>query len=245
MTTTVRMKASDIYKDWHVLDAAGRPLGRIATEAAVLLRGKHKPTYEPHLDDGDFVIVINASKVKVTGRKESQMRYYRHSGYPGGLKSRSFPEQMSRFPDRVLERAIKGMLPKGSLGEAIAKHLKVYPGPNHPHSSQVTGTANVVAARVAAAAAAEPSQMKAPRLRPLSIPQGSEAAVEEAVIDVVEAPVAEIVAEESKPTRRRRKAEEPVAAEASEAPEASSESEPVVEAAAEPEAAPADGETEE
>lgn len=102
MNTTVRMKQSEVYKDWHVIDAAGRPLGRVATEVAALLKGKHKPTYERHLDDGDFVIVVNASQVRVTGNKADQITYYRHSGFPGGLKSRSYSEQMAKFPERVL-----------------------------------------------------------------------------------------------------------------------------------------------
>jgi large subunit ribosomal protein L13 len=171
MNTTVRMKASQITKDWHVIDAAGKPLGRVATEAAILLRGKHKPTYEPHLDDGDFVIVVNAAKVKVSGRKSEQMVYYRHSGYPGGLKSRTYPEMMEKFPERVLERAIKGMLPGGTLGESMYKHLKVYRRADHPHESQITGSDRAKAVRMAAAAAAPIEQMKAKRLRPLSVPQ--------------------------------------------------------------------------
>ena len=209
MNTTLRMKASDIYKDWHVIDAADQPLGRVASEAAILLRGKHKPTYEPHLDDGDFVIIINASKVRVTGRKSSQMMYYRHSGYPGGLKKRTYPQQLARFPDRVLERAIKGMLPGGTLGESMAKHLKVYARANHPHQSQVAGSANAKAARDAAAAAHIIEPMKAPRLRPLSIPQGSEPPV--AVMAAAVEAVVEAVAEAPKAPRRTKKTEEPAA----------------------------------
>jgi large subunit ribosomal protein L13 len=173
MNTTVRLKASEIYKDWHVIDAAGRPLGRVATEAATLLRGKHKPTFEPHLDAGDFVIVVNASKVRVTGAKESQIRYYRHSGYPGGLKSRTYTEQMARFPDRVLEQAIWGMLPDGPLGKKMLRHLKVYAGPNHPHASQVAFTEKAQAARAEAAEVLKTETRKAPRLRPLSVPQAA------------------------------------------------------------------------
>ncbi len=207
MNTTLRMKASDIYKDWHVIDAADQPLGRVASEAAILLRGKHKPTYEPHLDDGDFVIIINASKVRVTGRKSSQMMYYRHSGYPGGLKKRTYPQQLARFPDRVLERAIKGMLPGGTLGESMAKHLKVYARANHPHQSQVAGSAKAKEARDAAFAALIIEPMKAPRLRPLSIPQGSEAPAAVAAEPVVEAVVEPVVAA-PKATRRTKKVEE-------------------------------------
>ena len=170
MNTTVRIKASQIYKDWHVIDAAGRPLGRVATEAAVLLRGKHKPTYEPHLDDGDFVVVINAGQVKVTGNKAEQNRYYTHSGYPGGLRTRTYTEQFNRFPERVIEKAVWGMLPGGSLGEAMLKHLKVYRGSHHPHQSQITGSQRAQAARAEALQATLTEPMKAPRLRPLSVP---------------------------------------------------------------------------
>lgn len=169
MDTTVRTKQSEIYKDWHVIDATGRPLGRIATEAATLLRGKHKPNYEPHLDGGDFVIVINAGKVVVTGQKASQMKYYRHSGYPGGLKERSYTDQLARFPDRVLERAIKGMLPKGTLGQSIGKHLKVYRGSAHPHQSQVVGSERAQVTRAATIAEHIGEPMKAKRLRPLTV----------------------------------------------------------------------------
>ena len=150
MNTTVRMKQSEVYKDWHVIDAAGRPLGRVATEVASLLKGKHKPTYEPHLDDGDFVIVVNASQVRVTGNKANQKTYYRHSGYPGGLKSRSYTQQFEKFPERVLEQAIWGMLPKGPLGKQMFKHLKVYKGLNHPHQSQLAGTVKAQEARTVA-----------------------------------------------------------------------------------------------
>lgn len=167
-TKTVRMKASQITKDWHVIDAAGRPLGRVATEVATLLRGKHKPTFEPHLDMGDFVIVVNASKVRLSGGKSAEKNYYRHSGYPGGLKVRSFEEQLARFPDRIIQDAVWGMLPGGSLGKKMLKHLKVYAGPDHPHASQVTGSERARAAREAAAAESLLAPRKAPRLRPLS-----------------------------------------------------------------------------
>ena len=175
MTSTVRSKASEIAKSWHVVDAAGRPLGRVATEAATLLRGKHKPTYEPHLDDGDFVIIINAGKVQLSGRKAEQKVYYRHSGYPGNLRKRTFAEQMARRPERVLERSVWGMLPKGPLGKRIRRHLKVYAGAEHPHQAQITGSER--AAEAAAQAEAEALQAliedppKPPRLRPLSVPE--------------------------------------------------------------------------
>ncbi|MBK7127519.1 MAG: 50S ribosomal protein L13 [Dehalococcoidia bacterium] len=171
MNTTVRMKQSEVYKDWHVIDAAGRPLGRVATEVASLLKGKHKPTYEPHLDDGDFVIVVNASQVRVTGNKANQKTYYRHSGYPGGLKSRSYTQQFEKFPERVLEQAIWGMLPKGPLGKQMFKHLKVYKGLNHPHQSQLAGTVKAQEARTVAQSELATVVPKVKRLRPLSVPQ--------------------------------------------------------------------------
>ena len=138
------------------------PLGRVATEAAILLRGKHKPTYEPHLDDGDFVIVINAGQVKVTGHKAEQNKYYTHSGYPGGLRTRTYTEQFNRFPERVIEKAVWGMLPGGSLGEAMFKHLKVYRGAHHPHQSQITGSERAQAARAEALQASPLRAQRAP-----------------------------------------------------------------------------------
>ncbi len=134
---TYSTKASDIEREWHVIDASGKTLGRLASEVARLLRGKHKPIYVPHLDTGDYVIVINADKVRVTGNKAKQKLYYRHSGYPGGLKSTSLAEMMESHPTRVIEHAVKGMLPKNPLGRAMFKKLKVYAGPNHPHQAQV------------------------------------------------------------------------------------------------------------
>lgn len=137
MNTTVRIKQSQVYKDWHVIDAADRPLGRVATEVAYLLKGKHKPTYEPHLPMGDFVIVVNAKEIGLTGNKATEKVYYRHSGYPGGLRERTFEEQLAKDPRRVVEKAVKGMLPSSTLGRELFRHLKVYSGPNHPHAAQV------------------------------------------------------------------------------------------------------------
>lgn len=210
MNTTVRIKQSQVYKDWHVIDAAGRPLGRVATEAAYLLKGKHKPTYEPHLDDGDFVIVVNASQVRVTGRKSEQITYYRHSGYPGGLKSRSYNEQMEKFPERVLEQAIWGMLPKGPLGKAMFKHLKVYRNANHPHQSQVVGSDKAKAARDAAAAESATAPVKVKRLRPLSVP----VVVETAEAPKAKAPSAAAAAARQARARVRQEAAAPAEAEA-------------------------------
>ena len=138
---TYSTKPSDVRRTWHVLDADNVPLGRLATQAAHLIRGKHKPMFAPHLDTGDFVIVINAAKVAFTGRKEEQKLYYRHSGYPGGLKQRTVREETAVDPRRVVEYAVFGMLPKTSLGKQLHGHLKVYPGPNHPHAAQVNGPA--------------------------------------------------------------------------------------------------------
>ncbi len=140
---TYSTKSSDIERQWHVVDASGKVLGRLATEVATLLQGKHKPIFSPHLDTGDYVVVINAAKVKVTGKKEKQKMYYRHSGYPGGLKSTSLERMMQIHPTRVIEYAVKGMLPHNRLGQAMIKKLKVYTAEIHPHQAQVTpGPAN-------------------------------------------------------------------------------------------------------
>ena len=136
-TKTYRLRGSEIERKWHVIDAAGRPLGRVASEAAHLLLGKHKPTYEPHLPMGDHVIVVNAGKVILTGNKATQKVYYRHSGYPGNLRQRTFEEQMERDPRRVIETAIKGMLPHNPRGRELFRHLRVYTGPDHPHEAQL------------------------------------------------------------------------------------------------------------
>jgi large subunit ribosomal protein L13 len=123
-------------REWYVVDAAGQTLGRLASEIAKILRGKHKPTFSPHLDTGDFVVVTNCERIMVTGDKLDTVRYYRHSRYPGGLKSRTMREQLDRFPDRVLLAAVKGMLPKTKLGRAQIKKLRIYPGGEHPHEAQ-------------------------------------------------------------------------------------------------------------
>ncbi len=134
---TYTPRASDIERRWHVIDASGKTLGRIATDIAQLLRGKSKPTYSPHLDTGDFVVVINAAKVRVTGKKAEEKIYYRHSGYPGGLKSITFAKMLATHPERPIEHAVKGMLPHNSQGRAMARRLKVYAGDTHPHQAQV------------------------------------------------------------------------------------------------------------
>jgi large subunit ribosomal protein L13 len=130
---TYSTKASDIKREWHIIDASDKVLGRFATQVASLLMGKHKPMYSPNLDTGDFVVVINAAKVQVTGNKMKQKLYYRHSGYPGGLKSISLEKMMQTHPTRVIEHAVKGMLPHNRLGAKMFKKLKVYAGDTHPH----------------------------------------------------------------------------------------------------------------
>lgn len=129
-------KPSDIQRNWYVVDATDQTLGRLATQIANLLRGKTKPEYTPHTDVGDFVVVVNAEKVSVTGRKLDQKYYYRHSGYPGGIKGISLRRQLELHPERVIQAAVKGMLPKGPLGRLMYKKLKVYAGPEHPHEAQ-------------------------------------------------------------------------------------------------------------
>ena len=136
MSTTV-LSSNDVERAWHVIDAADRPLGRVATEVAVLLRGKHKPAYHPSQDVGDYVIVINAARVAATGRKLEQKKYYRHSGYLGGLKEQTLKELLAKRPERAIERAVRGMLPKTRLGRTQYRHLRVYAGPNHPHEGQI------------------------------------------------------------------------------------------------------------
>jgi large subunit ribosomal protein L13 len=133
---TYSPKPGEVTRTWHVIDAEDVVLGRLATQVAHLLRGKHKPTFAPHVDTGDFVIIVNAGKVALTGNKRDQKFAYRHSGYPGGLRKRSFGELLDTRPDRLLEKVVKGMLPKNKLGRAQGKKLKVYAGPDHPHAAQ-------------------------------------------------------------------------------------------------------------
>ncbi|MEE2044171.1 MULTISPECIES: 50S ribosomal protein L13 [Nocardiopsidaceae] len=133
---TYSPKPSDVQRQWHVVDATDLVLGRMASQVATLLRGKHKPYYAPHIDTGDFVIVVNADKVALTGKKLEQKKAYRHSGYPGGLRSVAYVDLLENNPERAIEKAVKGMLPKGSLGRQMAKKLKVYAGAEHPHQAQ-------------------------------------------------------------------------------------------------------------
>ena len=134
--TTYTAKAGQVEHGWYVVDAQDKVLGRLASQIAVRLRGKHKPIYTPHVDTGDYIVVVNAAKLRVTGRKSERKIYYRHSGYPGGIYSTNFAKLQARHPDRVLRLAVKGMLPKGPLGYAMIKKLKVYGGATHPHSAQ-------------------------------------------------------------------------------------------------------------
>ena len=133
---THAVKAGEIERDWHVVDAEGQTLGRLATRIAVLLRGKHKPTFSNHLDVGDPVIVVNAAKIRVTGKKLTDKLYIRHSGYPGGLKSETLERLLKRRPEEVVRRAVRGMLPQNRLGDKTARKLHVYAGPDHPHAAQ-------------------------------------------------------------------------------------------------------------
>ncbi len=134
--TTFSAKAHEVNRDWYVVDAEGKTLGRLATEVARRLRGKHKPIYTPHVDTGDYIIIVNADKVHVTGNKATDKLYYRHTGYVGNLKSASFEKMQARAPGRVIELAVKGMLPKNPLGRAMYRKLKVYSGPDHMHAAQ-------------------------------------------------------------------------------------------------------------
>ena len=159
---TYSLKAGEIQKAWHVVDATDQTLGRLATRVAMLLLGKHKPTYTPHLDMGDFVVVVNASRIRVTGNKLEDKIYYRHTGYVGGLKETPLKTMLEKHPDRVLEKAVKGMLPRNTLAKSQLKHLKVYPDGDHPHEAQVIASKKAqkdyVPAPMAALASAKESR---------------------------------------------------------------------------------------
>nr|VFJ46814.1 MAG: LSU ribosomal protein L13P [Candidatus Kentron sp. FW]VFJ48982.1 MAG: LSU ribosomal protein L13P [Candidatus Kentron sp. FW] len=140
---TFSARPASITKEWYLVDANGKTLGRLATEIARRLRGKHKPIYTPHMDTGDYIVVVNASKVRVTGKKMKDKIYYRHSGYPGGIKSESLGQLLSRRPERVIELAVKGMLPRGPLGRALFRKLRVFPGATHNHIAQKPKPLNI------------------------------------------------------------------------------------------------------
>lgn len=133
---TFSAKPHEVQRDWYVIDASDKVLGRLASEIAKRLRGKHKPIYTPHVDTGDFIVVVNVEKLRVTGAKAQDKKYFRHSGYPGGIYERNFEKLQQRFPERVLQKAVKGMLPKGPLGYSMIKKLKCYVGSSHPHAAQ-------------------------------------------------------------------------------------------------------------
>jgi large subunit ribosomal protein L13 len=141
---TWNAKAGDVEREWYLVDAEGQTLGRLATRIADTLRGKTKPQYTPHVDTGDFVVVVNAEKIAVTGKKLDDKIYYRHSGYPGGLRERTLREQLERRPEEVLRKAVKGMLPRNRLGRAQLRKLKIYAGPEHPHTAQAPKTFTTV-----------------------------------------------------------------------------------------------------
>lgn len=133
---TFTAKPAEVKRDWYVIDASGKTLGRLATEVARRLRGKHKPEFTPHVDTGDYIVVINAKDVRVSGNKSTDKLYHHHTGYPGGIKSITFEKQIAKKPEKVIETAVKGMLPKGPLGRAMYRKLKVYPGAEHSHAAQ-------------------------------------------------------------------------------------------------------------
>ena len=143
MSYTVSAKPAEVKRDWYVVDAEGKTLGRLATEIARRLRGKHKAEYTPHVDTGDYIVVVNAEKVHVTGNKRNDKMYYRHSGFPGGLKEANLNKMIQTFPERTIEFAVKGMLPKGPLGRAMYSKLKVYAGTEHPHTAQQPKELNI------------------------------------------------------------------------------------------------------
>ena len=140
---TYSAKTGEVNQAWFIVDATDKTLGRLASEIAHRLRGKHKPEYTPHIDTGDYIVVVNAEKVKVTGAKSTDKMYHHHTGYPGGLKSFSFEKLIERAPERVLQRAVKGMLPRNTLGRAMFRKLKVYAGSEHPHTAQQPETLNI------------------------------------------------------------------------------------------------------
>ncbi len=133
---TFTAKPETVVQDWYLVDATDKVLGRLATQIATRLRGKHKPEYTPHVDTGDHIVIVNAAKIRVTGDKINQKKYYRHSGYPGGIKETVLSDELENNPERVIERAVKGMLPKNSLGRAMFRKLRVYAGPDHTHQAQ-------------------------------------------------------------------------------------------------------------
>jgi len=206
--------ANDLVNDWQVVDASGQVLGRLATQIATLLMGKHKPNYVPHMMSGDFVVVINAEQIKVTGLKAEKKIYKRHSQYPGNLKEISYEVMHDRHPERVIELAVKGMLPKSKLGRQMLKRLKVYAGAEHPHSAQVLGSERRDAREAAAAAKAEAETAKAEVKKPAAkkAPAKKAAPKAKAEVKAEVAPAAEAaVATEEKPAAKKPAAKKPAA----------------------------------
>lgn len=140
---TISATPATVKRDWYIVDASGKTLGRMAAEIAHRLRGKHKPEFTPHVDTGDYIVVVNAEKVRVTGRKTTDKMYHHHTGYPGGLKSISFDKLIAKAPERIIQGAVKGMMPRGPLGRAMFKKLKVYAGDAHPHAAQQPQELNI------------------------------------------------------------------------------------------------------
>src|SRR5581483_3405172 len=205
---TYSTTVAEVRRTWHVLDASNVPLGRLATQAASLIRGKHKVTYAPHLDTGDYVVVVNAEKVALSGQKLQQKKYYSHSQYPGGLKIRSVREQIERNPARVVEKAVFGMLPHNRLGRSLHGHLKVYVGPEHPHAAQVNGPA-----QPALSQPPPPGRARAKKgtTRPAAAATATEnAAAVAAAVPLTQAPAAQLPAAEE-PVAELPAGEEPAA----------------------------------
>jgi len=215
-------RASELVNDWQVLDASGQVLGRLATQVATFLMGKHKPSYVPHMLTGDFVVVLNAKEIKVTGLKAEQKIYRRHSQYPGNLKEIPYARMQERQPERIIELAVKGMLPKNKLGRQMLKRLKVYAGAEHPHEAQILGSerreareeAAAVKAEAAAVEAAKDAPKKAPDAKKASAPK-AEAAVTEAVatevVETAEAAPKKASAAKKKPAAKKPTAKKPAA----------------------------------
>jgi len=204
-------KASDIVNDWQVVDADGQVLGRLASQVAMYLMGKHKPTYVPHMLTGDFVVVINASKIKVTGAKAEQKIYKRHSQYPGNLKEIPYARMQERQPTRIIELAVRGMLPKSKLGRQMMTRLKIYAGAEHPHSAQVLGSEKRPAREAAAAAKAEAAAATAKPAAKKAAPKKASAPKAEAAAVATEAVETAEAAPKKAPAKKATAAKKPAA----------------------------------
>ncbi len=250
-----RVRAADMHPRWHVMDADGRTLGRLCSEIAVLLQGKHKPVYVPYLNSGDFVVVVNVEKIKVTGNKLAQKIYYRHSGYPGGLREETLGRVMAKYPDRAIRRAVKGMLPKNTVGRNMLSRLKLYIGGSHPHEAQIIESARSQEAEAEARDRAAAQIREAPAPKPRSrAPARRRTAAGKAAAAETQTPEAEAEITLAKPRsaiRKRSTAAKPttsgakaeVSAESAEAepvkPQRTRRKAPVTKASVEPESPPA------